>query len=149
MMEPVSASLNRLIVARAAALPAGWHAAAAAPDTFDGLLTSAARAGGHITVWTGASEGTIYGDPSVNWAMRAWHDAHHVGLVSDFSLAGERRVAAAQAAACETPEDAALLLADVLGQAEYYAAHSAFPTDQVAFVAAYMRDRDAALRSTY
>ncbi len=139
--------LNALIVAKADALPAGWSASAVAPDTFDGLLQDAKRNAGHITVWTGASEGTIYGDPRVNWAMRAWHDSFHVGLLSDFSLAGERRVALAQAAECERPEDAALLLADVLGQAEYYAQHGSFPTNQVEFVAAYLRDRDAALRS--
>lgn len=145
-MSLASDRLNEIIIAKADALPAGWHAAPAAPDSFVGLLASSAADGGHITVWTGGSDRTVYGSPHVNHAFRAWHDSLHITLLADFTLTGERKVALAQAEACERPEDAALLLADVLGQAEYYVRHGAFPEDQIAFVASYLRDRDAALR---
>lgn len=110
-----------------------------APATFGDLM----RHGSSILpVWDGASNATIYKDPRVNHAFRAWHDACHVAGQYDFTLEGER-------AACEmqqrqlverypsAPQWALdLLHTEVIGQAEYFAAHGAFPLDQEAFHAA-------------
>lgn len=48
--------------------------------------------GGRIIVWTGASDRTIFGDPAVNHAFRAWHDWCHLVLEADFSQDGEHKV---------------------------------------------------------
>lgn len=89
-----------------------------APSTFADIM----RQGDPLTVWSGASDGTIYADPAVNWAFRAWHDATHIAGRYDFTLAGET-------ATCE-----AQIRAEIVGQAQYAAAHGHFPVDQAAFV---------------
>src|SRR6266404_5349587 len=40
---------------------------------------------GSLVVWSGASEGTIYGDAKVNHAFRAWHDSLHLKLNATFT----------------------------------------------------------------
>lgn len=130
MMRPIDADLNRAIML----LAPRFEARDVAPETFQGLLN-----GPRGLVWAGASDATIYADARVNWAMRAWHDGHHIAGMHDFSLAGER-------AACEAQCRELLLLyprapmrwltilrAEVIGQAEHYAETGAFPVDQYAF----------------
>jgi hypothetical protein len=110
-----------------------------APGTFADLVAS--RTGGLLQVWPGASEGTIYGDPRVNWAFRAWHDALHLSLGAGFDLEGERRVAEEQARVLGCDGMGAIVLAEVLDQAEHFARTGAFPTDQAAFMAMALRRR--------
>lgn len=45
---------------------------------------------GRVLVWTGASDNTIFGDPSVNHAFRAWHDYIHITKGFAFNVQGER-----------------------------------------------------------
>lgn len=100
---------------------------------------------GGMLVWAGASEHTIYRDPCVNHAFRAWHDAAHIAGGFGFTLEGER-------AACEyqiaealrrypriAPRVLGLIRAEVIGQAEYYATHGEFPIDQEAFIREYLK----------
>lgn len=97
-----------------------------------------------LTVWSGASDATIYGAPEVNHAFRAWHDAAHVAGMHEFTLAGEAATAERQvrellAAYPRAPRAwLALLRAEVTGQAEHFAAHGSFPADQAAFIRSYV-----------
>lgn len=107
-----------------------------APDTFASLL---ANKYSRLVVWAGASEKTIYGDPSVNWAFRAWHDALHIKLNADFTLQGEILVAREQATLIDSDAMASLIMAEVQGQAEYFAKHGEFPVDQQQFIMEYLK----------
>ena len=148
----IAASDMRFVEAQARRLRHGWRASPVAPDTYEGLREDVREHAGRITVWDGGSERTVYGDPEVNHAFRAWHDATHLRHRWDFTLAGERNVATNQrmvAFADGRTRLAQVLFADVYGQALYYARHSAFPEDQIAFVAAYLADRDTALGKVF
>lgn len=98
-----------------------------------------------IIVWDGASETTIYGDARINHAFRAWHDACHLSARAGFTLAGERHACNAQIAELlarypSAPQSAiGLIRAEVIGQAEHFAAHGFFPVDQSAFISDYIR----------
>jgi hypothetical protein len=105
-----------------------------APDTFETL----SRNIGGLVVWDGGSDNTIYGDAKVNWAFRAWHDSLHLKLNADFSLEGETRVALEQARILGGYH-AEIVLAEVIGQAEYFAKHGEFPTNQVEFIKSYLK----------
>ena len=54
-------------------LPAGYDVAAVAPETYEELIAHL-DAGRRMLVYSGGAEQTIYGDPEVNYAFRAWHD---------------------------------------------------------------------------
>ena len=142
----------RFVTEQAAKLPQGWHAADLAPNTYEELLEDVRLNAGHITVWSGGSDRTVYGNPTVNHAFRAWHDSIHVGRGWDFTMTGEKLVAATQATtafAAGHTDLAKVLLADVVGQAEYYGIHGAFPEDQIGFIQSYLRDPLAALREEW
>lgn len=86
---------------------------------------------------------TIYGDPEVNYAFRAWHEATHVRLDAPFTLAGERRVCAAQQADVaklygkrEAHMFAHILYCEIIEQAEEFERTGRFPHDQRAFTLA-------------
>jgi hypothetical protein len=91
-------------------------------------------------VWAGASDRCIYGDARVNHAFRAWHDAAHIALGATFSLAGETAVCEAQIRALyhrfpSAPAWVARLLrAEIIDQAQHYAATGRFPENQAQFV---------------
>lgn len=83
---------------------------------------------------------TIYGDPEVNYAFRAWHEATHIRLNAPFTRAGEARVCAAQQADVaklygrrEAFMFAHILHCEVLEQAEELERTGRFPADQRAF----------------
>ena len=117
-----------------------------APDTLEKLQAEYAERG-RITVWEGASDKTIFGDPQINHMFRAWHDWCHLMGRCDFSIEGE------QAAACMQMEHVKTLFGDgdtgqhfcriieaeVIGQALYEQLHSSFPEDQMQFVKAYLK----------
>lgn len=124
--------------------PRGWRVVADAPDTLAKLKARAKR-DGVITVSSLHSDLTIYGDPEVNYAARAWHDACHILANAEFDDAGERAVCELQCKQLRMVYgDAssrlfqAIVRAEVAGQLEYKAAHGAFPADQRAFVLDYM-----------
>lgn len=89
-----------------------------------------------LIVWTGGSDDTIFADPEVNWAFRAWHDYVHIVNDLPFTVEGESLVAFLQAA--ELPKDwyleRQLILSEVVGQVLYNHFHNGeFPSDQRAF----------------
>lgn len=132
--------LNQAILELA---PRGYEARAIAPATFAEVMACNA-AHGRVIVWEGASDGTIYGDARVNHAFRAWHDGCHVAGLHGFTLEGERATCERQIASLRhrfprAPKSIlALIRAEVIGQAEHFAATGAFPVDQAAFIADYV-----------
>lgn len=106
-----------------------------APSSYKELFESS-----KLIVWSGASEATIYDDKQVNYAFRAWHDSLHIKLNADFTLEGETRVALEQARLIDSDKLAKILLAEVIGQAEYFAKHGEFPIDQIAFIERYLKE---------
>jgi len=128
-------------------LPGGYDVSLAAPETYEELIAHL-DAGGRMVVYSGGSERTIYGDPEVNFAFRAWHDWCHWRGRHDFSHEGERAACAMQSEHLvtlygESPQTLRwryILQAEIIGQREYYDRHGEFPEDQRAFVAAYLED---------
>jgi len=129
-----------------------WVAAEEAPNDFETLKEWHKR-DGYITVWSGASEDTIFGEPFFNHAFRAWHDAVHLSHNLPFTLEGEKAAAEVQVAQlranfmpgtvldrwCE------IIRCEVGGQAEHFATTGEFPADQIAFAKAYLGERGIAL----
>lgn len=106
-----------------------------APSTFSDLFKPCPK----LVVWAGASENTIYGDARVNWTFRAWYDSLHIKLGADFSLEGEIRVAIEQCRLIDSDFLAQLILAEVIGQAEYFFTHNSFPENQREFILSYLK----------
>jgi len=136
-------ALDRIILAAARrAVPQGWRAVEDAPAEY-GALRAAWRPDAPLLVYSGACERTIYAAPEVNHAFRAWHDATHVRLGADFSIAGEVRTARAQlreaAALGADWRTLAMLHADTIGQVQYFARFGRFLDDQRAFARAYLK----------
>jgi hypothetical protein len=76
-----------------------------APNTFAELKGRTSP----LVVYSGASDCTIYGDPRINYAFRAWHDSIHLRLNAGFTVAEEIRVA----------EESARILGGTLGEIIY------------------------------
>jgi len=140
-MQPVSLALNCAVVSMSRRLfPCGFDVVAQdAPETLEALTATVAT--GRMAVWSGASDDTIYGCPETNWAARAWHDWAHWRYQLPFTLAGEiaaafvqvRHLAAFHGDEVETVDMAALILAEVIGQAEHLQRTGQFVTEQRAF----------------
>lgn len=135
--------LDRIVLAAARRYcPQGWVPTAAAPSYF-AALRAAWSPDAPLPVYSGACDATIYAAPEVNHAFRAWHDACHVALGADFSVAGEVRTARCQlrqaAAMGADARTLALLRADTIGQVQYFARFGRFVHDQRAFVARYLK----------
>jgi hypothetical protein len=130
--------------------PSGYHVAEDAPDTLDKLCASFdAR---RYVVFSGASDHTIFDDAETNWAFRAWHDWHHWRGKLPFTPEGEAEACRRQQAdlvtvygdSPQTQRWADILDAEINGQLAYGRYHGGeFPTDQKAFVVAYLKDRAA------
>lgn len=109
-----------------------------APATWDEL-----RNAGRGIVWEGESTRTIWGTPQANHAFRAWHDATHLELGADFTLAGERATGIAQCAQLERAclgRLVPIVWREVIGQTEFYAVHGRFPCDQLQFTLEGLND---------
>lgn len=138
-MRPFDPELNRAILRLAPAHEARDAVpvidASGQPDALGALIRSPS---GRLLVWAGASERTVYGDPAVNWAFRAWHDALHLGLRLPFDSRGEHALALEHAAVMGRRSDAwaRVMLAEVYGQVRHVQLHGAFPSDQAAFTVA-------------
>ena len=85
-----------------------------------------------LVVWNGASNHTIFGDASVNWAFRALHDDLHLKTRLNFSPIQEIELGRIQASKYKGIF-ADLVYIEVAGQAEYYLKHGIFVKDQVQF----------------
>ena len=128
-------------------LPAGYDVADDAPNTYEELINYL-DAGRRMLVYSGGAERTIYGDPEVNYAFRAWHDWCHWRGRHDFSLAGENATCAMQgknlvALYGESPQTRwwrRILHAEIIGQREYFDRHGNFPYDQRDFISGYLSD---------
>jgi hypothetical protein len=151
--QPLDKGLNMAILAIAARLfPTGFDVSADAPDTYH-KLKSHLDAGNRMVVYGGGSEGTIYGDPEVNHAFRAWHDLCHWSGEYDFSVQGEAAVCKMQAfqlrqmfgSTPQTKRWAEIIRAEVIGQRLFYGLNKRYVTDQTSFVQAYMLDPTDAL----
>lgn len=134
--------------------PKGWDVSDNAPSTYPDMVASFKATGRH-TVWAGASDRTIFGDPEVNYAFRAWHDWHHIVHRLDFTDAAEHEVLAGQ---CSDAREiygnggiadgfCRILRAEIIGQLGYKNAHGDFPSDQRGFVSAYLGNPISAIAS--
>ena len=83
-----------------------------------------------LPIWSGASEGTIWGEPRFNWLFRAWHDSIHVRYGCDFTLEGELKASRIQAQLARDMglnELAQIMVWETAGQAVYYDRTGQFP----------------------
>lgn len=97
---------------------------------------------GVISIWTGASEGTIFGDPTINHKFRAWHDYIHLTHNLGYDFIGESITANVQAS--QLPNDwlfeRELVLCEVVGQAQYNMMTGEFVEDQRQFTVDYLQN---------
>lgn len=88
-----------------------------------------------LTIWTGACNNTIYGDPEINLLARAWHDWTHFNYNLSFEPLDEVQVGILQMK--ELPQDwlfeKLLVHIDVIGQVMYYQQNGKFPDNQRLF----------------
>jgi hypothetical protein len=105
---------------------------------------------GSIKINVDNSSGTIFGDPSLNWLFRAWHDMSHIITGGDFSRKGEYKAMLemwrqidAYPFTMSTSSTGALerskakrdwfkriVYAEVMGHFDYHEHFGTFPTDQ-------------------
>lgn len=97
---------------------------------------------GYLRINTEFSDNTIFGDASVNWKFRAWHDMCHILANADFSPEGEASAGYLMQKQIWTMEGpsftdkmrwVAIIEAEVNGQGDYYRETGTFPADQLAF----------------
>jgi hypothetical protein len=157
-MTTLSVRFNVAVLQIAARLfPTGFDVSDTAPDTFDKLKSHVEQTG-RMLVWNGASDATIFGDPEVNYAFRAWHDWCHLAGNHPFTPEGERGAANLQIQhireiygyTADANEMVRLIDAEVNGQVTYHEHHNGdFPADQVAFVKHYLVNPFAAVVMDY
>jgi hypothetical protein len=147
-MEPLDRSFNIAVLHIAGKLcPGGYDVSDDAPDTYPKLRAHLDRTK-QMLVWSGGSENTIYGEPEVNWAFRAWHDWCHYRGAHDFTPEGERAVFEMQRShlllfygdCAQTQRWIKILRAEVIGQQKHFYKHGYYPYDQRAFVEAYLNE---------
>lgn len=100
-------------------------------------------AGGRMVVSSVGCDQTIYECKETNYAFRAWHDWTHWRYGTGFDLEGERATVEHQIADLRKLYGVngrweEILRAEVIGQADYFADHGEFPTDQRAFVEGWL-----------
>lgn len=112
--------------------PSSWAALKSWDDNF-----------GHnnpIPVFDGGCELTIYSEPKINHAFRAWHDRTHLRIDAGFDYDGEFAVALSHRASVRGAglalSDAKAIMFDTIGQYRYYQTHNAYIHNQALFVAA-------------
>jgi hypothetical protein len=139
-MIPYSLELNAAVVSMAARVcPKGWDVVPQGPGSLTELVDAVARTG-RIPVDKRYSAATIFGEPEINCAFRAWHDWTHYHYMKPFTLTGETEVAQLQLADLATVYGAkfadrykAILYAEVIGQALAFEITGKFPDDQISF----------------
>ena len=86
---PLDPTLNAAILSIARNLfPDGFDVSPDAPSTYTALKAHL-DAGKGLVVYDGGCAGTIYANPAVNHAFRAWNDWSHWRGDHDFSVEGE------------------------------------------------------------
>lgn len=152
----LSPALNSAVISLCETVwPRGFDISEHVPNSFKALRMEFSERG-RITVFSGNSGDTIYGDASINHKARAWHDWAHLKLGAGFALNGE-------SAACELQcrqlinllgehqgmAAAEILRAEVVGQAKYYEKHKRYVVRQRDFVNAYLNDPQASLEGDF
>ena len=95
-----------------------------------------------LPVFDGGCDNTIYPDAVTNHAFRAWHDSTHLANNYSFSREDEIKVGlihmqqARRAGLSQRDQD--MLIADTIGQIEYYCARRDYVKNQALFVAAVL-----------
>lgn len=154
-MPALDAELNRAILDIAAELfPKGFDLSPRAPATLQQLRSLGT---GRFVIYDGAAERTVYGDPSVNFAFRAWHDFCHLHGGHETNFVGEVAACRVQTLhllrrygdSARTFRWRAIIEADIIGQARYFERHGFFPKDQAAFVQTYLGDQLGAISSIF
>ena len=91
-----------------------------------------------LPVHDGGCEQTIYPDAQTNYAFRAWHDSLHIANDLSFSRGDEIRVGLIHMqqarAAGLSKRDQDVLIADTIGQIEYYYKRGRYVKNQARFV---------------
>ena len=113
-----------------------------APETWADLKAwhkaSGDNASVAMPVYDGACENSIYPTKEDNYLFRAWHDSIHLQYNLSFSLEDETEVAhihQEQLTAIRAPNCVKkAILADTLGQVEYYYKYGSFVPNQREFV---------------
>ncbi|MDX1870712.1 hypothetical protein SBI67_01135 [Mycolicibacterium sp. 120266] len=114
-----------------------------APNTFGPLTDAYAHSlatGEPLPISSENSDDVIYRSPSINGALRFWHDVNHVRRRLDFGLVDELELSLWHLGELEKAGHARgslvwrLLHADLTGQAYVQAFASRFPFDQRRFV---------------
>lgn len=127
-------------------LPAGFIPCEDAPSTLPELIAAWSKR--DYRVYCGHSGQTIFDCPDTNHCFRAWHDWTHYTYRLPFTRQGEidtceqqiRDLEKVYGQSPQTDRWAEILRAEVIGQLQYADNHNGeFPTDQKAFVTAYLR----------
>lgn len=126
MNQTMQHFINNQILKSASGLV--YQVKAIAPNDEKSLFTQTG-----LTVWSGASDCTIYNDSSVNWAFRAIHDQLHLDTRLGFSPLEEIELGRIQAARYSSQLMQDLVYIEVAGQAEYYLKTGQFVSDQISF----------------
>jgi hypothetical protein len=147
MSEILDPEFNAFVLRMAESIP--YDPAPGYTASFEGMRATY-RATGRIPINTDFSEGTIFGDPAINWAFRAWHDWAHIRGNYDFTEEGEKHAAELQKRDVNGAVMGGYILpsqgwrfrrlidCEVNGQVQYQLAHNAFPSDQMAFAKEYL-----------
>lgn len=100
-----------------------------------------------IHIWTGCSDNTIFGEPTINHYFRAWHDYIHITENYGYDFVGESIVANIQCS--QLPHhlifERELILCEIVGQAQYFMKHNEFVKNQRNFTRNYLSDCRTAL----
>ena len=93
-----------------------------------------------IHIWTGASDNTIFGNPTVNHKFRAWHDYIHITRGFGYDYLGESIVCDIQKNML--PQDLTfekeLVHVEIVGQAQYFMLNKEFLSNQRKFTIDYL-----------
>lgn len=102
---------------------------------------------GKIHIWTGASDGTIFADPTINHKFRAWHDYIHLTENLGYDFVGESVVSSIQQAQLPLgwEFERMLIHAEIVGQAQYFMKYGDFLLDQRGFTVEYLNSPKLAL----
>lgn len=150
--QPFDPDFNHAIMQITAQLVPEYTVSDSAPATYQALKAHL-EAGKMMVVADEGSGNTIFGNPAVNHAFRAWHDWSHWRGGFDFSPQGETATCQMQIEHVyqffgnnqKTRAWASLLTAEIIGQRQYFERHRTYICDQRAFVRAYLTNPDSAL----
>lgn len=113
------------------------------PDDIEGTLQNHIKRyeeTGKIYIWTGASDRTIFGEPTVNHYFRAWHDYIHITNNLGYDFVGESIVCEIQKSMLpiDWVLERNLVHAEIIGQAQYFMLNGEFLNDQRKFTRRYL-----------